>query len=535
MYGMVVVDDKEDIVRGIEKMGNWAELQIEITGTASNGKEALDIIRETKPKLLITDIRMPIMDGLELIKEAKQLDSSIKIILLSGYDDFNYAQEALKLGAQEYLLKPAKIESIREAVIRAKRQLITEEEKILENIKLKHKLKESLPLLISEYFSYLVNFPGKTIKNMKEKLDYLGIDLNTEKFRVIIVSLDDFEIVFSQNSFRDYDLLVFAIINIIEETVADFCKNVVFKSGKAEITIILNTDEDDLCKVFNIAEACKERIAQYLELSVSIGIGRHYNLPEDIHLSYREAQKAVENRFIIGKNKIINIDDVDIGKDIKFKYPYELSDELVQYIGVGAIQRVDEIFELFIAEIFATNYTSVKLIKRYLVQFIFVISKELIEDGIRINEVIGDELEFISSMEAYETLDEVKHELKGAIIKITEYIYNLKKINETNSINVINEYIQKNYTRDISLNDLSKIVYISPSYISTLIKQNFGESFIERITRLRVELAKLLLLSSEDKVYEVAEKVGYSDRRYFSDIFKKYTGLTPKEYIDKYK
>lgn len=535
-YGMVLVDDKEDIVRSIKKLGNWGDLNIEITGTAANGAEAMEIIKSTRPKILITDIRMPVMDGLELTRRALEFNPAIKIILLSGYDEFSYAQQAVKLGAKEYLLKPAAIEAIVEAVLKVKEEIAAEEVKYFENMKLRQRLKESLPLLKSEYFTHLVTYPEKNTQNMRDKLHYLGVDLDTENFRVMVVSLDDYETVSASNSIEDYNLIMFAVITILEESIDEFMKNVVFKSGRSEITVIMNEDDHvSDGSIFNLAELCRERMNEYLELSVSIGIGRCYAHPQDISTSYREAVKSVENRFITGKNSIINICNIDVGSHEKFKYPKDTANELLKYIGIGAVERVQEIFEQFISEVYNNNPGLPRLIKTYLGQFISTITNELAGDGIDISGIVGDEQEFISKLGMLDTQNEVKQRLNKLIIDLAAYIFKLKKVNENKNIDLINDYIDSNYTADISLSDISKHIYISPSYISTLIKAHSGESFVEKITRLRLEQAKLLLLASSDRVYEVAEKVGYSDRRYFSDIFKKYTGLTPKEYVIKFK
>ncbi|MBU3110066.1 response regulator transcription factor [Clostridium lacusfryxellense] len=532
MYGMIVVDDKEDIVMGIEKLGKWREIGVEIIGTASNGLEALKLVKKLKPKIIITDIKMPVMDGLQLTQKAIEFDENVKIILLSGYGEFMYAQQAMRLGAKEYLLKPATIETITEAVLRAKEEILIGEMRFNENIELIQRVKENLHLVKDKYFAYLVTHAENDIEGMKERLSYLEVDLDVKNFRVMVVSIDDYENVYSLHSGENYDLVMFGIVNILEETIGMFCKNVVFETDKSTISIIMN---DQYNNIFSIAEKCKESINQYLHLSISIGIGRHYERTQDIYVSYKEAMRSVENRFTIGKNSIISINDIDVSGDITFRYPHKILENLIKYIKIGAVERVEEIFDSFIEEIRNKNPNLPKLIKSYLSEFIFSISKELMVEEISIKEILGDELEYVNKLNKLETLSEVKDELKKIIIEITNYIFKLKKVNGKTNIDLINDYINENYMKDISLNNISKNIFISPSYISTLIKENYNENFVDRVTRLRVEEAKLLLLSGRDKVYEIAEKVGYKDRRYFSDIFKKCTGLTPKEYVEKYR
>ena len=212
MYGMIVVDDKEDIVRGIEKLGNWREIGVEIIGTASNGLEALKLVKKFKPKIIITDIKMPVMDGLQLTQKAIEFDETVKIILLSGYGEFMYAQQAMRLGAKEYLLKPATIETITEAVLRAKEEILIGEMRFSENIELSKRVKENLHLVKDKYFTYLVSDVENEIIGMKEKLSYLDVDLDVENFTVMVVSLDDYEKVYSLEYGGDYDLVMFGIV-----------------------------------------------------------------------------------------------------------------------------------------------------------------------------------------------------------------------------------------------------------------------------------------------------------------------------------
>ncbi|MGH4140053.1 response regulator [Clostridium sp.] len=532
MYGMIVVDDKEDIIRGIEKLGNWREIGVEVIGTASNGLEALKLVKKLKPKIIITDIKMPVMDGLQLTKKVIEFDKTVKIILLSGYGEFIYAQQAMRLGAKEYLLKPATIETITEAVLRAKEEILIGEMRVSENIELSQRVKENLHLVKEKYFTYLVSDAGNDIDRMREKLSYLEVDIDVENFRVMVVSLDDYENVYSLDLGENYDLVMFGIANILEEIIGWFCKNVVFETDNSTIAIIMNDIDND---IFTIAQKCKRSINQYLHLSVSIGIGRHYERPQDISVSYKEAIQSVENRFTIGKNSIISINDIDVSGDIMFRYPYKTVENLIRYVKIGAVERVEEIFDSFIEDIRNKNSNSPKLIKSYISEFIFSISKELMVEEISIKEILGDELEYVNKLNNLETLSEVKDTLKKIITEITNYIFNLKKANKKRNIDLINDYINENYMEDISLKNISKHIFISPSYISTLIKENYNENFVDRVTRLRVEESKLLLLSGRDKVYEIAEKVGYKDRRYFSEIFKKCTGLTPKGYVEKYR
>ncbi len=535
MVRMVIVDDKEDIVRGIEKLGGWGNMGIEVAGTANNGKDALEIIRRTDPHILITDIRMPVMDGLELTEKALQLKPQLKIILLSGYDDFAYAQKAIRLGAQEYLLKPTPIDTIVSAVRKVQHVITAETRSYLETEKLRQRVRESMPLLRNEYFTALLTLEKETPQDMAEKFRYLGVDIGTRDFRVLVFALDAGEEL--HLSFERYNLMMNGVIDKLEEVFTDKFRHIVFKSRQFEVAVIANVTDGDPTQVFSLAETARDQVADAIGVSVSAGIGRYYPMPGSISLSYQEACRALENRFLLGRGIVVAFDDVDIGlpEPPTAQYAFEREAELIKYIQIGADERVQELFEAYVDMLQQQNTGHPRRVRSCLCQLLLTVCRELARGGIDTQPCIGDELECAGLLEKAKSLEEARGRLSQVLSAITGYIARLRQAKEKKSIDIISAFIDQNYIRDITLNDISRCVYLSPSYISMLIKNHFGENFVERITRLRMEKAKLLLLENGSRVYEVAEQVGYADRRYFSDIFKKTVGMTPKEYADRYR
>lgn len=535
MIRMVVVDDKEDIVQGIKTLGGWESMGIEVAGTAANGRDALEIIRRTDPQILITDIRMPVMDGLELTEKALQFKPQLKIILLSGYDDFAYAQKAVRLGAREYLLKPAPIDTIVAAVRKVQHVISAETRSYLENEKLRQRVRESMPLLRKEYFTALLTLETETPEDMAEKIRYLGVDIGIRDFCVLVFSLDDGETL--SLSFERYNLIMNGVIAKLEEAFAGRFRHIVFNSRQFEVTVIANVTAADRMQVFALAESARKQVRDAVGLSVSAGIGRYYPMPGSISVSYQEACRALENKFLLGKGIVVGFDDVNIGSPERppFQCALNREAELIQYIQIGAVERVQELFDTYVDTLQRQNAGHPRRIRSCLCQLLLTVCRELARDGIDPQECIGDELECVGVLEKTKSLADARCQLSREFSAIAGHIAGLRRTKEKKSIDVISAYIDQNYTRDITLNDISRHVYLSPSYVSMLIKNHFGESFVERITRLRVEKAKLLLLENGSRVYEVAEQVGYADRRYFSDIFKKTVGMTPKEYEDRYR
>jgi two-component system response regulator YesN len=236
--------------------------------------------------------------------------------------------------------------------------------------------------LKEEYFTYLISSPVKDVKSMREKLKYLCVELDTLDFKVMVFSIGDFEILYRSYPPKDFNLLMFAIINVIEETMLGFCRSfifkdeafkcVVFKSGIAEITVIMNIKAECEAlsdKTYDAAQVCRERLNKYLGFPVSIGIGRFYSEPWDIHISYKEALRAVQNRLVAGKSGVTDIEDIGACCE----YPYGLLDELMQQVKAGEGVKADEAYRAFFEELYSKNVEFPQIIKRLLIQLVFIL------------------------------------------------------------------------------------------------------------------------------------------------------------------
>ena len=534
MYKLLLVDDRIDVIETIEMVVDWTSLEIEVVGKAINGVEALEIVKTHNPDIIITDIKMPNMDGLELTKKVRDIGGEVEIVILSGYDEFNYAKQAMQLGVKDYLLKPVKIDKIMELVMKIKKELDEKRQEQNHYTKLKKRAIESTPLLQIEYLNKIIKNPVLDKVKMKTKLDDLGIKLDVEGFRVIILSWDDIDKEDSLASYMGFELITFSAINIMEETVGQEFKKVIFKNNNQIVGIINNLYSDK--QVIEIANDWKRNINRCLKHSVTIGIGGYYDEPMDIITSYEEAKTATESNFIIGKNNVIHVKDLNENHTINFKYPTQKLNNLFQYIKIGIIEKTSEAYQVFIKEFYDNNTISPKEIKRYLIGSITVLYNEVKGEGIDLDNIFGNQINILNVLENAKTLADLDVELKNTLMEIVHYIDQLNTENKGQQIKDIIKYIETNYADpNISLNEISRRFFTSTSYLSVMLKESLGETFSEHIRKLRMEKAKLMLMMDNNKVYEIAQNVGYTDRRHFSDVFKKYTGMTPKQYTEKYK
>ncbi len=539
MYKLIVVDDKADILDGIIKLGHWAQMNFDVAGKACNGKDAFDLVREHQPDVVITDIRMPIMDGLELTSLIKQHYPLTKVIILSGYDDFSYAQQAVKLGAEEYLLKPARIGMIEEAVLRAYEKLEIEKKLREDSILLQQKLIKSLPLLKDDYFRYLVSTPVEhDLSEFEDRFRFLEIGLDVKNFAVLLIELDHYRELFERNNIKEVELYKFAVANMAQELM-DACYNCeTFRVDDNRIVLLINYRNDlslneNKTRISDVAERIRESVEKHLDITVTLGIGGLYEDIKDIYYSFMEAKEAITYRIVLGHNRVICAQDIRINHHQSFHYPIQLENEILSYIKIGVYKQIPDCLDKFIESLINQKDISPFYIKKILRNFVGLISRMTLElpENTEMSHIRNHD--FIAEFEKYKTVDEIRSWLNKILCEIAQTVGNMKKSQLEKDIDKAKLYIHQHFNEDISLQTVSEHVCLSPTYFSAVFKELVGETFIEYLIKARVEKAKELLATGQYKIYEIANRVGYEDRRYFSEVFKKHTGLNPAEYMEK--
>ncbi len=537
MYRMMIVDDKDDIIQGIRSMGRWPEIGVEITGWANNGEEALAVMEENKPQIVITDIKMPVMDGLQLTQSIKKRYPEIKVIILSGYDEFQYAQQALKLGAEEYLLKPIRIHQLQEVILRVIHKLKDEKLKQEEETKVLERLAQSLPLLRDKFLQRLLEEPGSlNEEEVCQRLNFLEVDLYPEYLAVLAVEIDHYNGVIDPNSYRQMELLGQNLIQLKAEFHREAGKSIIFTDKKERFGWIvsvpgLNHLPETNQTVFALAENISILAQEKAKVTVSIGIGRFYAGFLQLFHSYQEAVEALSHKFLLGANQIIHIDDVLPDPKLHFHYPLELERELLVSLKAGTRQEGMHLLDSYFEVLDQYAVCSPKLIKKYLTGLVASISRILLEMNIDELQLTGGEEDLLTQITQLDTLEKTKPWL-GKLIEGIYLVSSCEKKHKTQTkMEKAKGYIGEHMADEISLHAVANFIDLSPNYFTTLFKEYTGETFMDYVIRVRIDKAKELLTTGQFKVYEVANTVGYSDARYFSEIFKKWVGMAPAEYI----
>lgn len=531
MKKILIVDDEYLVRLGLKTTINWTENGFLIVGDAKNGKEAIDLFDKFNPDILLTDIKMPLMDGFELIQTLKGRKKSLKIVILSHYDDFVYAQEAMKLGASEYILKSdLSSESLLEMLKKLSSEIDTavghnmkpERENpvggTVENSRLLEELSEKM---FYESFESRQNF-----------LDYIHpyeSSFQQDSFAFIYGIIQDVQ---SNGYDKEKEHLIWNIGNISRQ---EFEKRDIVHSlyfNKNCFVCIVNFSclnlsdvEKTQGELLNLCLRIKKNLKQFLDVEINIGLSKIGTSIIELPDLLKQAKTAQEYCFYEPSGLVAFDEDMLVKKG---DFPNINLDILKGFVLKSEAAAITS----FIHDIFASLLESKRLeyakdVFIDLLSFAKIISHEL---GIKMGPALNETKFSYSNFDKLYNFDGAKKYLTDIYYSIIEYNVNHKSETYSYIISKSMDYIKQNYHNNIALEDVADCVEISKSYLSLLFKQETGINFSTFLTNYRVEMAKKLLISSNDKIYEIAEKVGFENPYYFSKVFRGITGMSCKDF-----
>ncbi|MNI05087.1 HTH-type transcriptional regulator YesS [compost metagenome] len=348
------------------------------------------------------------------------------------------------------------------------------------------------------------------------------------------MDVDDFRLNTEHVSDREKELIHYSINNIVEEVFSSVFLCTACQSEFDNINVLINANMHNKHKIMECCIEAQRCIARYMKLSVTIGLGQYVNHLAEVQESYRQAVYAMQCKVYRGKGLIITYQEVEPerqGESSKREIllPSEDEKELLEYLSTMDQVKIDELLNNRFKQ-FAQNYVSYEKIKSISLKWIILAIAHLEQMGVDLNDRKHLIMNPYAEIEKYETADDIQRWLGGLFTIFIESIAAYKNVRYKNIVSVAIKYVHERYSEEIRLEDISAQVFVTPNYFSRIFKEETGQHFTEWLNKYRVEKAKLLLKESSAKIYEVAERVGYNDYKYFTHIFKKVTGLTPKEY-----
>ena len=534
MLKVFLVEDEVVMRNGIKNNIPWEQEGFEFVGEASDGELAYPLIKREKPDILITDIRMPFMDGLELSRLVKKELPQIKIIILSGYNEFDYAKTAISIGVTDYLLKPISSAKLLEAVKKVGDMIEKEQDNVRLMERYEKEMEENILQEKHKLWGALASNRLSTIE-LLEKGQRLGMDFTASAYMVFL-----FKLMQEGDATGCSDELNRASEKV--NSLSGNWKKVLSFDRSPEGWAFLIKGESETEVLENFDETKKELlnlVAMHPKVEYFGGLGSIVQRIGDIQNSYKEAARAFSSRFFLDANQIAdsaemvslhNEEDgkIDVSKMLSKKREHELVEKFFKN---GTVEEVDSFLDELFQSIGEQNCKSL-LYRQYVVMDLFFCATDFLGNLEISTEELPEECRDINQIvEKAGNAQSLRHQI-GILFSETMMLrdgHSKKKYSKL--LEDAKAFIDENYRHDdMSLNMVAAQVNISPSYFSTIFSSEMGQTFVEYLTHVRLEKAKELLMCSNMRTAEIGYEVGYKDSHYFSYIFKKVVGCSPKEY-----
>lgn len=521
MWKAVIIDDDFQVVRGLRKAIPWEDFDIEFAGEAIDGQRGLSLIKEVNPDIVLTDIYMPVMNGIQMIEELKRQNFAGRFVILSGYSDFEYARTALRLGVDDYLTKPVTVDQIRTV------------------------LRSTIDKLEDTYLSRLEESHATSLKGKSKEKQLLAI-LNGWKFSddmLLAQELNDrngmimvMEVLWNERtqslSLADWNLFKFAVSNIVAEVLAEQWPEAIFVWLLGNHAALLlpfqkgQTEEQTGLIAERLGSLMSDNMRQYLGLEIRIGLGNMKQQWQDIKASADEAMQ-----MLLEKQKDREGSNADVSKEMSLeKEAFSFVDyhSLAKALKEGKDEEVMHLFHLYL------DWKKQKVGPSPVVyQMLAAELWTLLHNAMLMADLPSykneDESQTFREISEMTNLSRIEEWLGAQLRTLRRTQVPPIQEKHRKAVQFMIEYVHKHYAEDITLEQLASQLYISKNYLNQLFKKVTGETFTNYVIRVRIEKAKALLLDGSYLIYEVSEMVGYQNVPYFSTLFKKHCGVSPSE------
>ena len=531
MESILIVDDEPLVLEGIRSKLDWEVLGFDRVETATDGYQALRLVEQSPPSVLLTDIRMPYLDGLALCKAVRTLTPETKIIIMTGHDEFPYAQDALRLGASDFVLKPVTAEELSIILQEVNSQLVRERSERRDLERLRAQLQESLPLLRERFLLRLLRGQPQHAEWTKQALAY-SIDFTGHWWSILAVRVDHWRQAVESRGHEQGELLLLAIEAICREYARGFHHCQTLRGLDDELLVLVGSNNEAFeHELLAFGNTVRNLVAADLEVTVTIGVGRVVDArtPASLSDSYRDALTALEYRLLLGRNRIIPITDVEPQAKPGLFISAEQGHRLATAVRTGMEGGVDAAVR-GLMDTLAVNLVPVdncRMVVMHALTEILDAASGLGGNAIAV-KMSG---EMFADLQRQETLDEIGSWLSRFCRDLASQVNIRREYEVRVLVERAKAYIIEHYTDpDLSLQDVCNHLHISPSYFSLLFKREMCQTFLGFVTELRMNKAKELLTVTSLRSYEIAERIGFTDPNYFSQCFRKNCGISPQQY-----
>ncbi len=531
MIKTLIVDDEIWVCQLIKNIIDWNSYGFSIIDEAYNGNDAIYKIIEKKPDLVLTDIRMPGIDGIGIIEKINQMGLETKFVIISGYNDFGYAKKGIKYGALGYLLKPIDKDELIEYLIMINKNIIQDRENEKKNEELKENLETSLVHLRDQFFN---NYFTNVMHSSKIDINTINKEFKSSfkkgLFKTIVYKFD----LDAKSNYDMIELLRQRTYQYAKELFAPMCFECVMVFINNAAVVIVNYCDENKSHIQKLVEELFKKIInnniKISDFDLTVGIGSEENDISQLRKSYETAMDGIAARIKLGLNRIIDLTKYQIvNYSVSQAFNMENEKKLISYFdvfdNVSARELIKEVFH---------NIENKDIDPK----LIFLVSKELLDTFYKTmkrksgndENAYGNYADIYKQIENSKRIEDILNCFEKLIDSAKNYFNSINSSQNAKPVEVIKTYISNHYKEDINLKDISEIVYLNPKYLGELFKKETGISYSDYIINYRMDIAKDLLKDIRYRINEISEMVGYRDPKHFSKIFKKYVGVTPMQY-----
>ena len=518
MYKAFVVDDEIVIREGIRNNFPWDESGFQLAGEAPDGEIALSMLQDIKPDILITDIRMPFMDGLALCRKIVNTMPWIHVVILSGYDDFSYAKEAISLGVKEYLLKPVSAHELEDVLKRIAREIEEERRQQADYQAMKSQFDSSSRFMREKLVLELLSgAPGEDVLDQARKL---RVNLLARWYRVMLIAAGEGEDM----------LLVRAHVQRLAEGsggAVHLCET----GGRLAAVVMGDTGEDLEERAFAFAQAVKYEVERSVCVTLRVAIGAPTQKIDDVKDSYFSAQNVLNSMAMNAAGTRI-MDAADRGAPVGARLMGLDVVPIFDKLRYATGQETEEILRAHFESVGAVARQSVVMANYLYVDVLLAAMRVIRENGGDPEKIIPEAVaRQKEGVRAFSGQGDMVDSARKILSQAIQFRDSQNMSHAASVIRAACAYIEQNYIKpDMTLSDVARHVALSNNHFCTVFSQEMGVTFIEYLTSLRMKKAKELLKLTDMRSSEVAVAIGYSDPHYFSYLFKKNVGMNPRDY-----
>lgn len=527
-YKILLADDEEEIREGIIHKIDWETLGYTVVGSAENGLDALEKAEHLQPDVVITDIRMPFLNGLELGAKLRAFLPSAKLIFFSGYDDFEYAQKAIQLNAAEYILKPVNAAELTETLKKLKQRMDLEFAEKRDVETLRRNYTESLPVLREQFLVGLME-GREPEEKLRAQADRYGINTSAEEWTVVLLRAEAMPGEVTALGGQE-ELAPISLKNTLEEILGNYCRFIDFYySGCVAVLAELGRKGGVSSLLAGMSEVCRAA-EQVLDMRVTAGVGTPCRSLAEMRHSYRGANNALDYSVMPGYEKVVFIGDLEPAMPVTAQFDEQDERELVNVVKMGSEEEIGMRVNAYFARLEGSR-VSLNQYRLSLMEQTAALLKVLHTYSVNAEEVFGEDCNYAGMISAFHTPEEMKHWFLEICMKIAAIIRR-ERVDATKLLaEKARQYVAGNFSDPgLSVEQLSSQLHVSATYFSTMFKRDTGKSFVTYLTEVRLQEAVNLLNTTDDKTYVIAEKVGYTEPNYFSYVFKRKFGISPSKY-----